>query len=104
MDPDVLPDFFLGEAVCVFWMANLTYYHAKNNCRYMKIKKGSRSKDTPPADHSSGFYRVNKLELDSGVVIYQSEIQCFDINYNAIDLKVRQEGQFDLPSPAVRLG
>ena len=70
----------------------------------MTIKKGSRNKDTPPSDHSSGFYRVNKLDLDSGVIIYPSEIQCFDINYNAIELKVRLEGQFDLPSPAVRLG
>ena len=70
----------------------------------MVIKKGVRSKCVPPSDHRKGFYRVNRLELDSGVVVYQSELHCFDINYNTIDLKVLPSGQYDLPSPNARLG
>lgn len=69
----------------------------------MTIKKGDHSRKGPPKDHGPAFYRVNKVELDSGTLIYQSEAQSFDMNYNTIDFKVQLDGNYDLPSSSVRL-
>lgn len=71
--------------------------------RCMTVKKSDRVLLNPPGNRGAAFYRVNKVQLDAGVLVYQSEAQCFDINSNTIDFKVQRDTQYDLPAPSVRL-
>jgi len=98
--------FYTASGSC-FFMERPSYYYLLNStfpvCRYMTVKRGDHCNSQPPHRYASRFCRVNKLVVDSGIIVYNSTAQCFDKNYNSMDLRVQKDGQFDLPGPSVRL-